>query len=438
MANGQLSIMDHDNQADLGWVADVCAEVHASKCHINLNANENSLSETARRFMGTPLEGFYELSELEDVSDDPVVLKGDLMYRNMPALRRLLREGRSRLQRMLKAETVDLRPLSGVHAMECTLLALSEPGQEVWSLSPDSCGHFATRHIVARSGRVSQYLPWKLDDFDVDFDGLRDMQGAPALIFLDQSLCLYPLSIGRLREAFPEAILVYDASHTLGLILGGEWPNPFDWGADVVQGNTHKTFPGPQKALIACRDETLARRLRAALSDGLLSSQHTHHTAALAITALEMSHFARPYAHQVKLNTQMLAHLLRMEGLRVMGSRPPEGHMLLAQPQADIDAYAVCRRLMELGIACNARKLFGEPWLRFGTQEISRRGARGYEILQLAMLISRVARGRKTERAAEMVRKISGKLAEKAFSFDRAGYRLEFDSWKSDVSSASV
>lgn len=399
---------------------DVRAEAAQAAAGINLNANENSLSATARSVLSTPLEGYYELSELEAIDESPVTMKGDLMYRNLPALRLLLKRGELALRRLLGAGYVDLRPLSGVHAMECTVLALSEPGQSVWSLSPENSGHFATRHIVERSGRRSAFLPWDSARFDLDFEALARVPGEPDLIFLDQSLCLYPLSLRRLRALYPRAIIVYDASHTLGLIMGKQWPDPFAEGADVVQGNTHKTFPGPQKALISARSSEIAARLRAALSGGLLSSQHTHHTAALAITALEMACFGPAYAATVVNNTRTFARLLASEGFRVMGPRAPEGHMIFAQPPAGLDAYELCLRLQTVGISCNARRIAGEPWLRFGTQEISRRGASGFVILRLVLAISAIARGEQPEQSAPLLAKIAAGLTKKHFSFDEA------------------
>jgi glycine hydroxymethyltransferase len=398
------------------------AQAHVSQ--INLNANENSMSETASKFLASRYEAFYELSDLtENIVRGPVTMKGDLMYRNLKSLKDLILAGQASLKKSLNAIDVDLRPLSGVHAMQCTILALSEPGDEIWSLPPQSAGHFATSHIVNRSGRRADFLPWNTELLDIDFAALEQMltsRAPPALIFLDQSLCLYPLSIKELRRRCPNSIIVYDGSHTLGLILGKQWPNPFDEGADIFQGNTHKTFPGPQKALIATRNQSLALKLRNNLNQGLLSSQHTHHTAALATTALEFDLFGQIYAKKIIYHTRMFARILEMEGFEILARRqsPPQGHMILAKPSKGIDPYRVCTDLMKLGIACNARVFNGETWLRFGTQNFTRRGGTGYDILCLALLISDVARGLTCERQFETVQRIAGNLAKIHFSLD--------------------
>lgn len=402
----------------------VLAESESIRRSINLNANENSMSKTARQMLAGSLEGFYELSGALDAEEEGLGLetavKGDLMYRNLPALKKFLLQGQRALQRMLGAQFIDARPLSGVHAMECALLTFSEPGNQVWSLSPAFGGHFATQYIAQRSGRKSSFLPWDQRRVDIDFAALDKTEEVPDLIFLDQSLCLKPLSIRRLRERFPSSLIVYDASHTLGLILGQGWPNPFDCGADVVQGNTHKTFPGPQKAMIAVRNPALAQRLTASLSAGLVSSQHTHHAAALAVTALEMESFGRGYVRQLKQNTQVLSRLLAVEGFAVMGEGLPQGHMLFVQPPSGtIDSYELCRRLMKAGIASNARMMCGSPWLRLGTQEVTRRGGKGFEMLQLALFISELCRSLPNHKSQEFVQKLVLKLNAVQFSFDQ-------------------
>lgn len=366
---------------------------------LNLNANENVMSPLAEKLMASSYHAYYELSDPKQLSDTGnATLKGQLMYRNLGSLKKLFAEAVNILKGQLNASYVDYRLLSGVHAMQCTVLALTEPGQEIWSLSPDHAGHFATQYIVKRSGRISQTLPWNESQMDVDFQALQkmvDVSGQPAMIFLDQSLCIHPLDTHKLRTICPDSIIVYDASHTLGLIIGGEWPNPLDHGCDVIQGNTHKTFPGPQKAIVATRHPTIENKLSESLGSGLLSSQHTHHSAALAVTVLEMGLHAKSYAKKIIENAQLLSRILEMEGLTVM-HRPEQnvqGHMVLIRSKEGSDPYLVCRKLMNLGIATNARMISGHCWLRVGTQEFSRRGGSGYHMLTLALMISRVFRG---------------------------------------------
>ena len=42
---------------------------------------------------------------------------------------------------------------------------------------------------------------------------------------------------------------MYDMAHVLGLI-GDHFQKPFEEGAEIVTGSTHKTFFGPQRGVI--------------------------------------------------------------------------------------------------------------------------------------------------------------------------------------------
>ncbi|MEL4474609.1 hypothetical protein, partial [Shewanella algae] len=80
-------------------------------------------------------------------------------------------------------------------------------------------------------------------------------------------------------------------------------------------------------------------------------------------------------------NTQLFARLLQFEGFELLHNLRPMGHMVVARPKSSTDAriYELCSTLIELGVACNARMIDGSVWLRFGTQEVTRRGALGFE-----------------------------------------------------------
>ena len=46
-----------------------------------------------------------------------------------------------------------------------------------------------------------------------------------------------------------DTTIMYDMAHVLGLI-GDNFQKPFEEGADLVTGSTHKTFFGPQRGVI--------------------------------------------------------------------------------------------------------------------------------------------------------------------------------------------
>lgn len=105
-----------------------------------------------------------------------------------------------------------------------------------------------------------------------------------------------------IREALGEdVIIIYDASHTMGLIMGQQFQAPFKEGANVICANTHKTLPGPQKGMMAFRDKELGKKANAIIDGCLYSSPHTASMIALSTTILEIKEFG-----QILLNKSLL------------------------------------------------------------------------------------------------------------------------------------
>jgi glycine hydroxymethyltransferase len=83
------------------------------------------------------------------------------------------------------------------------------------------------------------------------------------------------------------ATVVYDGSHVLGLIAGGQFQDPFAEGADILLGSTHKTLPGPQGGMILLQEQgQLADQVDATLRPPpiLVDNFHMNRVAALAAT----------------------------------------------------------------------------------------------------------------------------------------------------------
>jgi glycine hydroxymethyltransferase len=389
---------------------------------LHLTANENCLSRTARSFLHGDAGARYLLgSDLDRISDGIVTEFGQLAYRAMPALEQLEREAHKVARRMFESNVVDCRPLSGMHAVISVIASLSQPGDTVFSLPPDRSGHVATSTIVERLGRRSAFLPWNDDHFDLDIDKITVEFGLnrPSLIFLDFNSPFFALSLGDLRRiAGPTVRIAYDASHVAGLIAGGVFQKPLLEGADVLQGNTHKSFPGPQKAMIHCGSRETGRSISRYLSAGLVSSQHTHETIALYITMLEMAEFGRDYASQLLRNSAALACSLHESGFTVLrrGDSFPTTHLVAFFATDNVEARLWAQKLICCGISVNARPLFGRPAIRLGVQESTRRGLKVEEMRYVAELLTRAIRSN------DEVRIIRSKVEDLVSSFPAIGY----------------
>ncbi|NUT50161.1 MAG: aminotransferase class I/II-fold pyridoxal phosphate-dependent enzyme [Saccharothrix sp.] len=392
-----------------------------------MTAYESKPSRLVQMLSASPLAVDYHIGSLKDHGTDDVVTAHGLVLRGLPGVARLEAEAAGFARRALNAREVDFRPLSGVHAILATLIALTEPGDLVLSISPEHGGHFATRYLLRRIGRRSAYLPWDAEAYAVDVERLAarlSARPAPAAVLFDHGLPLTRQPVERIREVVGErALVLYDASHTLGLVVGRRFQDPLGEGADVVQGNTHKSFPGVQKAVIATRSEELGERIGSALSDGLVSSQHTHHAVATYAAFLEMREFGEGYAEAMIANARALAAELEALGARVIGpaGRWTDSHEVFVAPGAGLAAATWAERLIRAGVSVNARRVHGQDALRIGVQSVTRAGMTTAEMASIARVLTWFLHAeRPRAHQSSLIRALTGDFSSVYCSFDHS------------------
>ncbi|HJH25666.1 MAG TPA: serine hydroxymethyltransferase [Methanophagales archaeon] len=305
---------------------------------------------------------------------------------------------------LFEAEHVNVKPISGVNANIAALFALTLPGDKIAALSVPDGGHIShSRYSVPaiRNLKLDE-LPFDQNEMNIDTDkmvkGIKEKK--PKLILLGGSLFLFPHPVREAREAADEvdARIVYDASHVLGLIAGKQFQDPLREGADVVTSSTHKTFPGPQGAIILCK-ETLKDEIDKAVFPGTVSNHHLHHVAGLAVTLVEMKHFGAEYASQILSNAKALAQGLYEEGFNVLCEHKgfTESHQIAIDVRGDYGGGdAVAKKLEKANIITNKNmlpfdKTPEEPsGIRFGVQELARIGMKESEMREIASFIRRV------------------------------------------------
>ena len=393
---------------------------------LGLAAFENVLSDTARSLMSGPLADRYLLGSAEQrAGADPVVNAG-LLTPGYPLVDTLEGAAQQAARHCLGARWVDFRPLSGLHATICTVATLTAPGDRVYSFAPADGGHFATAPLAHALGRTSGVIPWDRAEGGIDLPAFTAAWRAKPgrMLFLDHGAPLAPLPVAELRTVVgPDVRIVYDASHTLGLIFGGVFQDPLAEGCDVVQGNTHKSFPGAHKGMIAFADETLGRQASAAIGSRLVSSQNTGATLANYITTLEMAAFGREYARMMVANQRAFATRLQQRGavVRPAGRDSPTGdtHVLLLESMGGRGGYELAADLMRAGIRLNARPVGGQVVIRMGVQEVTRRGLTPGEMTDLAELIGDIATGGPRGSAPQRISALAASLRNIHYSFDQ-------------------
>ena len=357
-----------------------------------LIASENVTSEKVRILLASDLSHRYAEGEV-----------GARFYQGCKYIDAIEGSAIRWTRELFRAEHVNVKPVSGVNANIATLFALTSPGDRMMALSVPDGGHIShsAYSVPGLRGLKLERIPFDPKEMNIDIDQMERAirETKPKLILLGASLFLFPHPIQEMLVAADEvdATLVYDASHVLGLIAGNKFQDPLGEGADVVTSSTHKTFPGPQGALILCK-EALSDRIDKAVFPGAVSNHHLHHIAGLAVTLQEMIHFGEAYAAQIQSNAKALAQALYEAGFSVLCEHKgfTESHQIAIDVRDLGGGDRVAKRLEEAYIITNKNMLpfDNEPdkpsGIRLGVQELTRTGMKESEMIEIASLIRRL------------------------------------------------
>jgi len=321
---------------------------------------------------------------------------GERIYRGCEFIDRIEDLAVKLTKELFKAEHVNVRPISGTLANLAVYFALTRCKDRILAL-PENCGGHTSHDFTARIRELKVvYLPFDSDRFNIDVDSARKkiIEKRPKLIILGASLFLFPHPVEEIVEIAREvnAKVVYDASHVLGLIAGKQFQDPIKEGADVVTASTHKTFPGPQRAIILCKKD-LAKAIDQAVMPGVVSNHHIHSLAGYVVACLEMMEFGEAYAKQIVKNAKRLAERLYNLGFDVLC--PDLGFTESHQIAVDVSKLGggdkVAKILERAGILTNKTLL---PWdadrpsgIRIGVQEVTRLGMKEDEMDTIAEFI---------------------------------------------------
>jgi len=357
----------------------------------NLLPSENAVSPVARRYLASDIAGRNTL---------PVetVLNGETLDNSYTGTRYTDQvEGlaNAAARRVFRARCATTRPLSGHIAALSVLAPLLPRGSKLLAISPDEGGYdgYAPGYVPALFDYTVRPLPATGPGHRVEAELAVDTirRERPNAVILGQSFFLFPYPLKEIAEAAHalNALVLYDASHVLGLIAGGEFQDPLREGADVLFGSTHKSFPGPQGGLIVTDREDLFAQLDPALVWRIFDNAHWNRIAGLAQTLLELERCGREYAATVVANAQALGRALAE--LHVPLVAEAEGftrsHQLhLDRPrlytQTNLRTGALARRL-------ERQRLLIDLVGRVGTAEVARLGLTPGDMPRLADLLVR-------------------------------------------------
>ncbi|ADB58633.1 serine hydroxymethyltransferase [Archaeoglobus profundus] len=298
-------------------------------------------------------------------------------------------------------EHANVKPISGTIANLAVYRALTECGDKILALPVKCGGHFSFHDSANVRCLRTVEMPFDPSEFNIDLDNAKKkiIEERPKLVILGASVFLFSHPVKELVEVAHEvgARVMYDGSHVLGLIAGKEFQDPIKEGADVVTASTHKTFPGPQRAVIMCKEE-LAEMIDYGVMPCVVSNHHIHSLAGYAMACIEMLEFGRDYARQIVRNAKALAEELYNLGYNVLCP-----HLEFTKShQVVVDVGNGCEvvgKLEKANILTNPCLL---PWdddkasgIRIGVQEVTRLGMKEDEMREIARFIDMALKDKK-------------------------------------------
>ena len=257
-------------------------------------------------------------------------------------------------------------------------------------------------------------------------------QYRPELVIFGKSMVLHREPVAAIRqfvdaEKIPTTIM-YDMAHVLGLI-GDYFQKPFQEGAEIVTGSTHKTFFGPQRGVIGVNYQKedlkygLWETIESRAFPGSVSNHHLGTQLGLLMAAYEMNQYKDQYQKAVVENAKSFAKSLKAAGLDVAGDPAidyTETHQVIVSVGYGTGPE-VAERLERNNIIANYQATPDEEGftasgaLRMGVNEMTRFGfdAAAFEELS-GLMADCILRGKEV---GDEVAKLRGKYQEMRYCF---------------------
>lgn len=257
----------------------------------------------------------------------------------------------------------------------------------------------------------------------------------PELIIFGKSMVLHKEPVAQIRQFVDEqripTTIMYDMAHVLGLI-GDHFQNPFQEGAEIVTGSTHKTFFGPQRGVIGVnyKEEDLKyglwKTIESRTFPGSVSNHHLGTQLGMLMAAYEMNQFRDAYQSAIIRNAKSFARSLKSYGLDVVGDPVidyTETHQVIVSVGYG-EGAEIAERLEQNNVIVNYQATPDEEGftasgaLRMGVSEMTRFGFEEKDFDQLASLMADcILRGREIKADVEQLR---ARHTEMRYCFDDA------------------
>lgn len=304
---------------------------------------------------------------------------------------------------------LNVQPLAGAVANTAVYEALVQQGDTVMGLDLLHGGHLTHGSPVNHSGRHHRIVFYRVSEQTehLDYDEIyaTAMREKPKMIIA--GFTSYPIApdFKKFREIADAcgAYLLADISHTAGLAVAGEYPNPVGI-AHVTTFTTHKTLLGPRGAVIVTTDPELAKKIDRAVFPGMQGGPHMNKVAGIAVAfKLAVTPQFKALQQQIAKNAKALAAGFQKEGLRVVHGGT-NTHMVILDTKSvkwngqPLMGDAAARIVDMANIVCNRNTIPGDrdatrpSALRFGTTWVTQRGLKENDMSEISSVVGDVVK----------------------------------------------
>ena len=344
------------------------------KC-LNLIPSENVMSPAVRNLLSSDLGHRYTAR--------------DRFYMGTRFTDEIEQYGEEIAKEVFRAETADLRPLSGHIADLIVIANFAKPRDTFMCVSPEDGGYPG----MWREGLAGLFnlkpvpFPFSKNDMNIKVEEAKEVikRTQPKIVIFGASLITFPHPVKELAEIAREngAIVGFDGSHVMGLIAGEQFQDPLREGAQALFGSTHKSFFGPQGGIFLA-DKEHGEFVKSEIYPTFVDNAHWNRIAALTLALAEMENFGKAYAEQVIRNSQTLAKSLYDYGFPVICQ-----HLGFTRSHQVILDYGDYEKGRAFAEKLQRANIIMDCVIRIGTCEVTRRGMKGEEMLRIAELIKR-------------------------------------------------
>ena len=393
---------------------------------INLIPSENSASRAVQMLCGSdPAFRYAEHKKIKSFYDADV-----FYYQGTKFINRVEQLLVEQMKQYFGCTEVETRVTSGQMSNTAVFSALMDwKNRGNRKVDPKRLGYILNNHII-KGGHLSAQPMGALHDYVaidpvterhaiVNFPVCKDNiykidveetkkvieKYRPEFIIFGKSMVLHKEPVAAIRKFVDEmglqTTIMYDMAHVLGLV-GDYFQKPFEEGAEIVTGSTHKTFFGPQRGVIAVnyKPEDLKYELWETIESrtfpGSVSNHHLGTQLGLLMAAYEMNQFKGSYQKAVIENAKSFAKSLKAQGLDVAGDPAigyTETHQVIVNVGYGIGPE-IAERLEQNNVIVNYQATPCEEGftasgaLRMGVNEMTRFGFGEKEFARLAELMA--------------------------------------------------